>query len=362
MLSLVCFFFCVNKSLFPLPGDCLRFSPCGGSYVSSDYERFLADARAYCIEGESYLAPPPRGGLVANGGVYAPYVPSNQKHMQKDTSQDNKPIIPGVSVDCELENGVYARKIKCSEHDDHPHFEWHGTSCGQPGCPRHWQQWAHRGADRVGCRLEGFYNIKRNRRYPPRHIVLSISITDPLLEKLKKMKPKNQLRHLRKYFIQQAAAIGCTGGSLVIHTHRTNDLVPDSKGSKKWDWVRSKGYFWKDFVKFSPHAHINGYGYLDKPQPGQFLYVNLGVLNTRDDMEAAAFYQLSHAAIVPGIDAVVYFGNCGYRKLKLVARWRSPRDLLCQACGAVMIYEDSGEVVTVRRTMGDYVVAPGPPS
>ena len=316
-----------------------------GSWIQEWHSRPL-----HGFPGGVPLVPAPRGGMVHEGGVYAPYVPPNET-----TS------IPGVMEDCGLEKGIYARLIKCSEHDDHAHFEWHGTSCGKPGCPRHWKMWAHRGADRMGCRLEGFYNIKRNKRYPPRHIVLSISDTDPFLEKLTSLKPFDQVRHLRKYFVKRAAAVGCTGGSLVLHLHRTNDQVPAYKREKKWEWVRKQGAYWTDFVKFSPHAHINGYGYLDKPAPGQFLYVNLGVLNSRDDIEAAAFYQLGHAAIVPGTEAVIYFGNCGYRKLKAISKWKMPRDLQCRECGAVMVYEDSGEVVTTRRSVGDYKILDRPP-
>jgi len=299
-------------------------------------------------------APAPAiGGVVgARGSLYAPYVPTKVSAS-----------IPGVLEDCGLDKGIYARKIKCSENDKHPKFEWHGKSCGEPGCPRHWKQWAIRGADRIGCRLQGFYEIKRNKRYPPRHIVLSISDVDPLLEKLEKMEPSDQVRTLRKYFIERASAIGCTGGSLVLHLWRTNDLVPDGKGEKKWSWVRSKGYFWKHFVKFSPHAHIIGYGYLKKPEPGHFYYANIRVLKTRDDIEATAYYQLDHAAIIDGtkINAVVYFGNCGYRKLKMVARWKVPRDLRCNKCGAIMVYEDSGEAVITKRSMGDYEIVPDRP-
>jgi hypothetical protein len=263
--------------------------------------------------------------------------------------------LPGTQHDCGLDNGAYARMISCSKDPTHSHYEWGGTSCGRVGCPRHWRTWVHRAADRVACRVEGYLQV--NPSYPSRHIILSLDPENPFFARVEKYPPYIQVRKLRRYFVERAEELGMTGGALAIHLWRTNDKVPKLKDKKKWDWVRDHGDKWRDYVYFSPHAHIIGYGYLPTPKKGEFLYKNKGKLRTREDVYRAARYALSHTSIVEYTDAVIYFGECSYRKLKQVSAWRVPRDLACEVCGAPMTYDDCGDVVTVRHLQGEFIRA-----
>lgn len=124
-------------------------------------------------------------------------------------------------------------------------------------------------------------------------------------------------------------------------------------------------------MKFSPHAHIIGYGYLKPVKKGvkEFLYKNMGPLSTREEIEAVAFYNLSHAAVGPGVSAVIYFGTCSYKKLKPVGKIiKQSLNEICPDCGAVMVFEDSWDSVsgqylwTVQRkqSVGIFQIC-GPP-
>lgn len=270
--------------------------------------------------------------------------------------------IPGVLADCGLEDKVFARRVSCSKDPSHISYIKSGNSCGDPNCPRHWTTWARQAADRIGFRIDGFQKAERS-RYPPRKIILSIEDDDPRLKTWTvRGGEKHAVKKARDHFIKKAAAVGCKGGSMVIHLWRTNDKVPGYlDGVKKWDWVRSQGSRWREFVKFSPHAHIIGYGYLKRQSRDQesFEYKNMGPLNTRDEIEAVAFYNLSHAPVGPGITAVVYFGCCSYGRLKCVFKTVVHEDEICPECGAVLVYEDSGEVALRARTWGEFKIVSG---
>jgi hypothetical protein len=282
--------------------------------------------------------------------------------------------IPGVLDDCGKDDSVYTRKVICSKDPSHFSYTKSGNSCGRPGCPRHWITWARQGADRIGCRITGFGQASRT-RYPARKIIIDHDRDDSIVKKWFALDPKYEkiiLLRARKYFIARAADMGCIGGSLVVHLWRTNENVPEwIEGQKKWEWVRNKGHLWRDYVKFSPHAHIIGYGYLKPVKKGgkEFLYKNMGPLRTRKEIEAVTFYNLSHAVVGPGVAAVIYFGACSYRMLKPVGKIiKEHYDELCPDCGAVMVFEDSWDsisgqylrTVERKRSVGIFQIC-GPP-
>lgn len=251
-------------------------------------------------------------------------------------------------------DGIYKRSIHCSAHPEHERYEVGGTYCKQPQCPICWPYWAHRAADRISCRIDGY---KQFVRHPPRHLIFSLDPEDVDLDKLFKMSAKRAYDIIKEIFIEKAYKAGVTGGALIVHTTRTNDLVPRDLDIKKWDYVRKQGaqnFF--NLVDFEIHAHIAGYGYLVTPEKGQFLYKNKGPLRDRDDVERWAYYAVSHAPIIPGKQAVIYFGTCSNRKLKPAYIRRCTIELRCQECGAVMVYDDFNEVVMTKRTFADWVI------
>jgi len=279
----------------------------------------------------------------------------------------NSATIPGVLEDCNLEDKFSKRMVSCSFDIAHDHYEVGGSSCGKPGCPRHWKTWARRGADRMGRVLSGYADAKRRQKkgaYHPRHTILSISDDDPIVMKRLNDSDRKNLRFFRKYFIARAASLGGRGGSMCIHLWRTNDLVPiNIAGSRKWDWVR-KQENWRDFVKFSPHAHVIGFGFYKKLGTGDFFYKNMAALKDRDAIESVAYYQLSHAPVGVG-NAVVYWGCCSPDKLKISKNfrgkpdtWVSPEPVHCMKCGAPVVYADNGDQYFRRRSYAVYEIVP----
>ena len=263
----------------------------------------------------------------------------------------------GVKTDDSCGTGVWTRSVCCSLDPAHERYQVGGTSCKQPSCPICWTMWAHRAADRISCRVDGF---KRFERYPPRHLIFSLSFGDVDLEKLETMTAQKAYDYFKGLFIKMAQRAGVVGGALILHHTRTNDKVPRNEISvKKWDWVRNQGsekFF--DFVDFEIHAHIAGYGYLRQPEKGEFLYKNKGPLQTRDDIEKWAYYAISHAPVIPGKKSVVYFGSCSNSKLKPTWTSRMSVPVFCPVCGYPMIYEGTIEPVYMRRTFADWIYSP----
>lgn len=270
--------------------------------------------------------------------------------------------IPGVLEDCGLIDRFSKRMILCQKDPDHDHYEVGGTSCGDPGCPRHWRTWARRGADRIGKVIWGYKRASKGRAYP-RHTILSVPDDDPLVTKNEGKSDRVKLRACKKYFIKRALHLGGRGGSMVVHLWRLNDNVPSRiKDSKKWDWVRKQGELWRYFVKFSPHAHVNGFGFYKKWTTGEFLYKNMEPLLDRDAVESVAFYQLSHAPVGVG-NAVVYWGCCAPNRLQII---KSPSGVknygvsnylvCCSKCGSPMVYEEGGEAYFRNRSWADYEI------
>jgi hypothetical protein len=175
------------------------------------------------------------------------------------------------------------------------------------------------------------------------------------------------IRYFRKYFKEKALALGGAGGSIIIHLWRTNDDVPEwIDGKKRWAWVREQGLRWKDYVKFSPHAHVTGYGSYRVPLKGEFPYKNFPALEDRGAVESVIFYQLSHAPIGAGPTAISYWGCCapGYLKVAVVdgrkQEWTECVPCFCEVCGLPMIYDDGEEYVRKRSCAIYEIVIPPP--
>lgn len=269
----------------------------------------------------------------------------------------NLALLPGSGADCGLEDKFSKRLVACSKDAKHDHYDVGGTSCGRPWCPRHWKAWARRGADRVGRRIWGYKEASKGRRNP-RHTVLSIADDDPIVIKRRGHSDKANIIYFRRYFTKRALSLGGKGGSIAIHLWRTNDDVPVT-GDRRWDWVRKREN-WRDFIKFSPHAHIIGFGFYDKWEKGDFTYKHFDPLVDRDAVESVAYYQLQHAPVGLGGNAIVYWGCCQPGYLKLVSKWTERRPVFCQKCNAPMIYQDNADEYSGKRSCAIYEIC-GPP-
>jgi len=103
--------------------------------------------------------------------------------------------------------------------------------------------------------------------------------------------------------------------------HYQND--PRAEGLKKWEYFykfyRDDIYEW---VKFGPHWHLVGWGYLQKADEywaknKGWLYRNKGWLLGEDDISRCLYYMLSHRAYVSKVKMVGYMGSVSYHQLGL---------------------------------------------
>ena len=269
---------------------------------------------------------------------------------------------PGVGEkrdDCKT---GFAKKMVCEKDQEHPAVQIGLRTCGRQECPACWGTWALRGADRAGSRLEGFAKAIRT-RYRPRHIILSMSDGDAAYYLDRYEDDGDRLyKALKKEFLGRAERVGIKGGAMVIHLYRVDHIAQNGDSAtnlKTWENVRKTGR-WRDIVRYSPHAHIIGYGYLHKPEKGEFTYKNKGILKTRDDIERVAYYALSHAALPSKGHAITYFGACGYNKLRVTLHFSASVPLKCPVCGACMVYEGTNFVHLVKTDQSDFNYV-GPP-
>lgn len=281
--------------------------------------------------------------------------------------------IPGTGDSYEDCGTGIAKKLVCeNDPDGHPVVVVGTKSCKRPECPTCWSSWARRATDRTGSRVDGFRDAARH-RYPPRHIIISLSANEStdLLDTYAN-DAERLYKGIKSTLLRKAKAIGVKGGAIVIHFYRIdhlldNDLSPKEysvQNHRVWDQVRDSGN-WQEVVRFSPHAHIIGYGYLQTPKKGEFKYKNKGPLKSRDDIERASYYMLSHCTLPPKGHAISYFGCCSYNKLMVEKHLSVSAPLLCSVCGAHMIYEDTlhtsyPEIYLVQADISEFVYK-GPP-
>lgn len=272
--------------------------------------------------------------------------------------------IPGTGEKYEDCKSGVARRLVCERSpSEHPVIQVGLRSCGRPECPECWSTWAMRQSDRCGSRITGFRDATRH-RYHPRHVIVSLDDDESgsLLDEYEG-NPGILYRKIKGALRKQAQAVGVKGGAMVIHYYRVDHLDfpeydQDSK-YKIWEQVRRTGR-WYDIVRFSPHAHIIAYGYLNKVGGDKFAYKNKGPLQTREDVERVAYYMLSHCTLPPKGHALTYFGCCSYSKLTVASKraWTMP--LMCPVCGAHMVYEGTNEIHLVKSDVSTYFYK-GPP-
>jgi hypothetical protein len=147
---------------------------------------------------------------------------------------------------------------------------------------------------------------------------------------------------------------------MVVHLWRTNDDTPDwVVDSKRWDWVRKQPN-WRSFIKFSPHAHITGYGFYKEPEKGDFSYRNFPGLKDRDAVESVVFYQVAHAPVGIG-NAIIYWGCCQSGFLKATAKGTEHVSVYCPECGGFVVYQDTNEEYRRKRSWAVYEIVKPPP-
>ncbi len=288
--------------------------------------------------------------------------PKNVRYpATRQTIEPSEKFLPGTGERKDEFCGRVRYMAVCIENPDHIKIPV-GHSCNRPVCPICWSRWCHRGADAIGSKISGWRKLAGSPA--PCHVVVS-----PPPGTF----PEDTLtRVMLKDFYRLAAYAGLVAGSVIVHHWRIKAgtvIDPDSKTA--WEWVRKRAD-WRDLVVWSPHFHVIGFGHLMKSRDFEketgWIYKNKGALWSRDDVEAVAYYALSHAAIEERRKASTDFGFMHSKHVKVKFRWAESSLMRCPVCGGELHYmhpnsdkPDKYTAVFSQQSKIEYVWRKGPP-
>jgi len=307
----------------------------------SQYDRSVLNSAGSLSKREGgYIHPASGSGSGAEPQCIQIYSPTIRAHLTAtdvETSPTGTgvkslslPVCPGFDIDVsKFTCGDIRSRVVCPKVPDH-YKRVIKFRCFNSGCPVCWPAWAGRARDRASSRIEG-YRSAAGIGYLPRHISLSpppdaIPYTEPSEDALKWLLNAAN-RHARTLGVKAAAAIP--------HPYR---LVPEQKkfiqeqvestGKNRYLWSLSQSN-WSDYLYFSPHVHLETYGYLMDSE--KFSEMTGWIYNNHDDdgddgfkgrlgdeLKRTLYYLLTHAWC------------CG--RSKIIRYWfgMSPRRLACQ--------------------------------
>jgi len=199
----------------------------------------------------------------------------------------------------------------CDNIKQHPrgkHYAEHEVkTCKTANCPKCFESWINRQANRTTRRLAKF---KKDRVFNFRHIVLS-----PPPERAKEM----SYPELKKWLAFALKVANIQTCAIFFHPFRF-----DRKKQKPYD---------------SPHFHLLVYGkitntieFYNKTRDrdgNSWLIKNKGDMTTDVDIFNCVRYLLSHAGVRKRTHVVRYLGDISYRKLKVE---KEPKNHVCPYC------------------------------
>jgi len=215
------------------------------------------------------------------------------------------------------------------------------NGCTRAECPICSQTWARRAANRVAERMVSAQNQRRRlKRFKPRHIMLSIP---PSLYDL----PYNDLLTRGRELMKSITKNG--GGLYIGHPWRFVDINGDTVDWKHCSLnLKAESPIIESFGVLGPHLHFIMWGHLeDSAQVFErtgWVYRNLGTLNTREDIFACAYYQLSHCGIHATRHALRWWGFMSYNNFVCVSKSQDLEVQLCPICGGrLWVLDHDGE-------------------
>jgi len=179
------------------------------------------------------------------------------------------------------------------QHPNKQHYAEHQLkSCKVAFCPKCFESWIGRQANRTTRRLSKFLESRKIRKhYKFRHIILSPPNTS-------KNTPYKNLKKFLDFALKVANIRTC---AIVFHPFRFNKD--------------------KSVPVFSPHFHLLVYGHVTNTtefyNKTKWFIKNKGELKTDKDIFSCVRYLLSHAGVRKSTHAVRYLGDISYRKLKV---------------------------------------------
>lgn len=294
--------------------------------------------------------------------------------------------VPGTGQVKDDQCGMFTAVAVCSSNPDHEKRPIQ-KSCNRLECPVCYTRVLRRNAEAVALRVNGYREALEgqrtldgkitNRPYPPRSGTMSSpqsvinTVYDRTIRSLEKKKPGGynsmdvQAVFLEKYRYEVYKALdilfkeedpGNGGAAVIIHFDRVNDqgkeLFDEAHPDMPiWSWIITNPN-WRDLIYFSPHVHLLYYGttmntreFYDKSDGWTFK-----MIREADQVEPASYYYLSHAPVIHGRLSVTYWGCLSPRKLKAVDEHIVKEEVLCETCGAVMVYasiDGSGNILNL---------------
>jgi len=311
-----------------------------------------------------YPAIPPSKGMVSRNATLNPYAG----------------MIPGTGVERDERCGQVSAVAVCSA--DPSHSKRHiRHSCNRLECPTCFPRVLQRNAEAVASRVTGYRNAHapgqttlegRHKATPraPRHGVLSppMSIINAVYDRSRKALNKTgedytsqelQAVYLEKFryeFYKALEHLDIDGASVIIHFYRITDqgmrrYRESGTTDARWKWLQQQDD-WRSMVYFSPHGHLMFYGTSKDTKEfyessGGWVFKNKGDIPTPEGM---AYYLLSHTPVIRDRLSVTYWGCLSPRKLKAVETYIQKEEVLCEKCGAVLVYasiDDDGTILDV---------------
>lgn len=286
-------------------------------------------------------------------------------------------LMPGTGKIKDEECGMFTAIAVCSSNPDHDKKPIQ-KSCNRLECPICHTRTLTRNAEAVASRVNGYREALVGQRTlggdhakmarPPRGGTLSPpqsiinAVYDRTIKSLKKKHPEGftgedvQLVFMEKFRYEAYKAmeiLGIDGAAVIIHFDRVNDLgkalhEEAAPNKPRWEWVRDQPDF-RDLIYFSPHVHLMYYG---TSMPTKDFYEASGcwvfkMVREVEDVPRLAYYLLSHAPIIHGRLSVTYWGCLSPRKLQAIDEHIVKEEVLCEKCGAVMVYasiDGQGEI------------------
>lgn len=301
--------------------------------------------------------------------------PGTPLYLDTRIRVDLTPMMTGTGISRDYCGEKTGSKIVCSGSPDDHHYRVLKLSCHSLGCPICWPSRATELARKSGEKVWAYHVITQG--HTPSHWSFNMA---PEMFPSPSLGDEVLIRKIRMWGVAQAKAAGIIGALILPHAYRIkkeyqaqfseeaerrNILERKNKEiTSKWnryDIVREHKN-WRDFVDYSPHVHLVGYGYLLKADKFKskygFVYRKHGNLNALSDVQACINYLLSHAPLAKGVQVYSFFGVLANNQLVPLDEYEEVE--VCQDCGKPMINDHTHEPVYIRYRTFTLRGWPGP--
>lgn len=290
------------------------------------------------------------------------------------------PILPGTGDPKDETCGNVTGFACCSTNRDHKRIKF-TRNCNRIECPECHGKPLNATARSAAMRIDGyaealytaqldlFGNKVKVRKLPPRHWVVSPphEVVEKVLQRVRKAQGEDPNKTFVKKFRYEVLKVlevaDLQGGAVIIHPYRIKPewqeyiqaQVYKGRAKDRWAWVRARAD-WRDFVYFSPHAHVVAYGSaIPTPKFNELTGWTIRMIRavkvknngyaeyTETGTRGLVYYLLSHAQVVKGRLPISYVGCLSPRAMKHIDTLRDRFPILCVECGADMVFMEKEE-------------------